>query len=74
MKKARDLILQLYKEDKITKDEVDILLDAIVSNRSFPKEICLRYDPLIHKSYIDWTYRPEEQPSWTNNINKITVE
>ena len=27
--KARDLILKLYKDDKITKKEVDILLDAI---------------------------------------------
>lgn len=29
MKKARDLILKLYKENNITKEEVDILLDAI---------------------------------------------
>ena len=58
MNKARDVILQLYKEDKITKDEVDILLDAIVG-----EDCC--YNPLTYKSYIDWTYRPEEQPSWT---------
>jgi hypothetical protein len=29
MKTARDLILELYKEDHITKEETDLLLDAI---------------------------------------------
>ena len=29
-KTARDLILELYKEDHITKEEADLLLDAIV--------------------------------------------
>jgi hypothetical protein len=29
MRTARDLILELYKEDHITKEETDLLLDAI---------------------------------------------
>ena len=29
MKTARDLILELYKKDHITKEETDLLLDAI---------------------------------------------
>lgn len=29
MKEARDLILELYKDELITKQETDILLDAI---------------------------------------------
>ena len=29
MKTARDLILELYKEDHITKEETNLLLDAI---------------------------------------------
>lgn len=29
MKEARDLILELYKGYKVTKEEADILLDAI---------------------------------------------
>lgn len=31
MKEARDLILELYKDDHITKQEAEILLDAIYS-------------------------------------------
>jgi len=69
MNKARDVILQLYKENKITKDEVDILLDAIVY-----RNCC--YNPPTYKPYIDWTYRPEEQPKWTitSNSNSTNVE
>ena len=58
MNKAIDVILELYKEDHITKEEVDILLEAIVG-----EDRC--YDPLTYKSYIDWAYGPEEQASWT---------
>ena len=70
MNKARDIILQLYKEDKITKDEVDILLDAIVG------EDCCYNPPIPYKPYIDWTYKPEEQPKWTItcNSNSTNVE
>ena len=65
--KARDLILKLYKDDKITKEEVDILLDAIGDiNRyyTFPKP------------YPYWEYKPAEQPYYTitNNIDKTNVE
>ena len=69
MNKARDVILKLYKEDKIAKDEVDVLLNAIVG-----KDFC--YNTPIYKSYIDWTYRPEEQPKWTitSNNNSTNVE
>ena len=69
MNKARDVILKLYKEDKIAKDEVDVLLNAIVGG-----DFC--YNPPIYKSYIDWTYRPKEQPKWTitNNSNSTNVE
>ena len=68
MNKARDVILKLYKEDKIAKDEVDILLDAIVD-----RNCC--YNPPTYKPYIDWTYRPEEQPKWTitSNTDKTNV-
>ena len=74
MKTARDLILQLYKEDHITKSETDLLLDAI--KVSVPVQV----------PYVDWTYKPyqqpivtyktQEQPYWTitNNTNTNNVE
>jgi hypothetical protein len=62
MNKARDLILELYKKDHITKEEVNILLDGVED-----KNCC--YNPPIYKPYIDWTYRPEEQPKWTITSN-----
>jgi len=52
MKTARDLILELYKEDHITKGETHLLLDAITVSK--PAQV----------SYVDWTYRPYEQPRW----------
>lgn len=69
MNKARDVVLQLYKEDKITKDKVDILLDAIFGNGCY----C---GPQLRQYYPDWTYRPEEQPKWTitSNTDKTNVE
>jgi hypothetical protein len=69
MNKARDLILELYKKDHITRKEADILLDAIVNNG------CYR-GPCTHQYYPDWTYRPYEQPKWTitSNSNSTNVE
>ena len=69
MNKARDVILKLYKEDKIAKDEVDVLLNAIVGRDFY-------YNTPIYKPYIDWTYRTEEQPKWiiTSNSNSTNVE
>jgi len=69
MNKARDVILKLYKEDKIAKDEVDVLLDAIVG-----RDCC--YNPPIYKSRVFETYKPEDQPKWriTNNSNSTNVE
>ena len=69
MNKARDVVLQLYKEDKITRKEVDILLDAIFGNGCY-------YRPQLRQYYPDWTYRPEEQPIWTitSNTDKTNVE
>jgi len=68
MKTARDLILELYKEDHITKEEANLLLDA-VNKTAGTTFIPMRY-------YPDWTYRPYEQPKWTitSNKNNTNVE
>ena len=71
MKTARDLILELYKKDHITKEETDLLLNAInnVPGTTFV--------PTPHYTYIDWVYRPHEQPRWTitsNNTSNTHVE
>ncbi len=72
MNKARDLILELYKEDKITKDEVDILLDAIAGRD------CCYNPPIWQTNKLDWTYDHNKpgQPWWTitNNADKTSVE
>ena len=65
MNKARDLILELYKEDKITKDEVDILLDAIAGRD------CCYNPPTWQPHKLDWTYKPYEQPSWATKLDNI---
>lgn len=72
MKEARDLILELYKDELITKQEADILLDAI-KNTAGTTFIPVPYPPYNP----DWTYRPYEQPRWTitsNNTNSTNVE
>jgi hypothetical protein len=56
MNKAKDLILELYKGDNITKEEASTLLDSV--------------QPTCSNNYSnwgkpDWTYRPAEQPYWT---------
>ena len=53
MKTARDLILELYKEDHITKQEADTLLDAIDNKNNY-------YTQPTYQPYVDWTYRPYE--------------
>ena len=68
---ARDLILELYKDDHITKQEADILLDAINNTPG------TTFIPAPYYTYIDWVYRPHEQPRWTitsNNTNSTDVE
>jgi len=76
-KTARDLILELYKEDHITKEEADLLLDAIVQKGG------TTFVPVPYKEINtppDWTYDPYRpgQPWYTttnttsdnkNNIN-----
>ena len=72
MKTARDLILELYKEDHITRGETHLLLDAITASKS------------VQLPYVDWIYRPYEQPKWqephkpswtiTNNTSTNNVE
>ena len=68
MKTARDLILKLYKEDHITKEEANLLLDAV------NKTAGTTFTPAPY--YPDWTYRPSEQPRWTitSNTNNTNVE
>jgi len=70
MKTARQIILDLYKLDDITEEEVNILLDAIVGRD------CCYNPPTLQPYKLDWTYRPEEQPTWTitNNGGKTNVE
>ncbi len=57
MKTARDLILELYKEDHITKEEANLLLDAVnkTAGTTFIPTPC----------YTDWTDKPDEQPKGT---------
>ena len=71
MKTARDLILELYKEDHITKGETDLLLDAI----EVSKPVQLPYVDWTYRPY-EWTYKPYEQPKWTitSNIDTNNVE
>lgn len=49
MKTARDLILELYKKEHITKGETHLLLDAITASEP------------VQVPYVDWTYRPYPQ-------------
>ena len=69
MKTARDLILELYKDKYITKKETDILLDAMNGTHYY-------YNQPVQIPYIDWTYRPYEQPKWTitSNTSSNNVE
>ena len=64
MKTARDLILELYKDDHITKEETDLLLDAI--NKS-AQIVTAPYNTGTITNIPDWTYDPNRpsQPWWT---------
>ena len=57
---ARDLILELYKDDCITKPEADTLLDAIDNKNNY-------YTQPTYQPYVDWTYYPTtpSQPWYT---------
>ncbi len=55
---ARNLILELYKDDHITKEETDLLLDAITLSKQ------------VQLPYVDWTYRTNDQPRWTYDPNR----
>jgi len=64
MKTARDLILELYKEDHITKGETRLLLDAIIK----PIQIATApYNTVTITQKPDWTYDPNRpgQPWYT---------
>jgi len=64
MKTARDLILELYKDDHITKEETDLLLDAI--NKS-AQIVTVPYSIGTITTKPDWTYDPyrPSQPWYT---------
>jgi len=57
--KARDLILELYKKDHITKKEVDILLDAIDNKNNY-------YTSPMYQPHYNF---PSTQPNWTITSN-----
>jgi len=63
-KTARDLILELYKDDHITKGETDLLLDAI--NKP-PQPFTVPYNTGTITQKPDWTYDPYKpgQPWYT---------
>jgi hypothetical protein len=63
-KTARDLILELYKDDHITKGETDLLLDAI--NKP-PQTVTVPYNTGTTTQKPDWTYDPYRpgQPWYT---------
>jgi len=64
MKTARDLILELYKDDHITKEETNLLLDAI--NKS-AQIVTAPYNTGTIPTKPDWTYDPNRpgQPWYT---------
>ena len=58
MNKARHLILRLYKNDNLTEEEVNILLDGIENKNNY-------YTQPVHLTNADWTYRPNKYNSPT---------
>ena len=70
-KTARDLILELYKEDHITKEEADTLLDAIQQKSN------IGFTPLPYNTpnTPDWTYDPNRpgQPWYTTTGTDSTL-
>ena len=78
-KTARDLVLELFKEDHITKEETDLLLDAI-NQKGGTNFIPVPYREIYPTP--DWTYDPYRpgQPWYTTTgtdstplINKTTT-
>ena len=63
-KTARDLVLELYKEDHITKEETNLLLDAV--NKP-PQTVPYPYNTGTITTKPDWTYDPYRpgQPWYT---------
>jgi hypothetical protein len=63
-KTARDLVLELFKEDHITKEETDLLLDAI--NKP-PQTVPVPYSTGTITTKPDWIYDPYRpgQPWYT---------
>ncbi len=71
MKTAIDIILEGVSNGSITKEDAKILLDAINQKGG------TTFVPTPYYTYVDWTYRPYEQPHWTitsNNTNNTDVE
>ena len=55
---ARDLILELYKKNHITKEETNLLLDV---------------EKASVVPYIDWTYRPPTSITYEGSSNSTNV-
>jgi len=81
-KTARDLILELYKEDHITKEETDLLLDAI-NQKEGTTFVPVPYTPGTITTKPDWTYDPYRpgQPWYTitstseaNSVNDSNIK
>jgi hypothetical protein len=71
-KTARDLVLELFKEDHITKEETNLLLDAI--NKP-PQTVTVPYNTGTITTKPDWTL--PGQPWYTTtseNLEKTKTE
>ena len=66
MKTARDLILELYKDNHITKEETDLLLDAI-NQKEGTTFVPVPYNSETITTSPDWKYDPYRpgQPWYT---------
>ena len=71
-KTARDLVLELYKEDHITKEETNLLLDAI---NKHPQTVPHPYNIGTITTTPDWTYDPYRpgQPWYTTTGTDSTT-
>jgi hypothetical protein len=75
-KTARDLVLELFKEDHITKEETDLLLDAI-NQKGGTNFIPVPYREI--NPTPDWTYDPYRPgQTWytttSENLEKTKTE
>ena len=55
---ARDLILELYKQNHITKEETSLLLDV---------------EKASVVPYIDWTYRPPTSITYEGSLDSTNT-